>query len=443
MRRAALPLRRDGWVAFALSTVARCYLVLLAALAAIATLPLLLGWSGSVVQSGSMEPHVQPGDVVLTAPLTEDQPIPLGGVVQFRAAAPGGGERLVVHRIVRAGDAQGEWVTAGDANAEVDSTPITRADITGQGRVLVRWVGLPAWWWGTGQALPLAGWAGTLLLAVGLVLWARDDDGDSPAREPRRTGRSRVRRPAVAATAATLMLVGLAGTTIATAAPAHAAFTARTSNASNTFRVATWPTLTLGRAATYAVLAATSVVNAEVLGLGSSVEGSVGVSPGTGVSGFWPWDITGSTDRNTAGAIDARTDAIRLYDTARTRTATGTAPASLTGTIAPGVLRRAGSVQVTGTLTLDAKGDPSATFVLQGSSLSFASGAQVVLKNGAQSDNVLFVSTSTLTVADSVRARGVLLASGDVTLARYTTLEGRAFSLNGGVSLTRVTVTQP
>jgi hypothetical protein len=100
-------------------------------------------------------------------------------------------------------------------------------------------------------------------------------------------------------------------------------------------------------------------------------------------------------------------------------------------------------VSVQGTLTLDARGDSSAIFVVQGSSLTFAQGANVVLANGAAPDRVFFVSTSTVSVGDSARVRGVLRASGDIVLNRASTLTGRAVSVNGAVSLTSATVTQP
>lgn len=458
-RRAVL--RRDGWAALLLGSVARCYLTFLAALTIIAAAPLALGWSGSVVQSGSMRPAIEPGDVVLATPLPADSPVPLGGVVQFRGESPDGSERLVVHRVVSAGDRTGEWVTAGDANTDVDSVPLTRDDITGQGRLLVRWVGLPSWWLRTGDVTAFGAWFLMTAGAAGLTLWARSDgagpgaDADdgaddahllapAPGTAPAAAApASRDRSPALVATALALAALIVAGVSVQRTAPAEAAFTARTSSAHNTFRVATWPTLALGRSASYAVIAATRVANVEVLGIGSSVTGSVAITPGTGYTGFWPWDITGSVDKNTAVAAIARADAAALSSAARARPTTTAAPASLTGRVTPGVLRRAGAVQVSGTLTLDAQGDPGATFVVEGTSLTFAPGARVELVNGAASDKVLFVSTGTTVVADNASVRGVLLGSGDVTLQRGTVLRGRAFSLDGAVTLARATVEQP
>ena len=427
-------LGKDGWLAFVLGTVAQCYLVLLVALVGIATLPVALGWSASVVQTGSMRPHIQPGDVVLSSPLPDDQPVPLGSVVQFSAPAVGGGEHEVVHRIVAEGTAAGEWVTRGDANADQDSTALTRDKITGQGRLLVRWVGLPSLWWSTGQLAPLLTFLAVTVGATWLTLWTWPGNERRPARAPR--GRTPVR------TAAVVGLVGLAAGTIALVAPepSSAAFTARTTNVQSTFKVAGWSTLSLGRATSYAVLACTRITNSDSH---TTVLGSIGVAPGTSVTGFNAVDVTGAVDKNTPGAVNARTDAQALYGAIAARSATGTAPATVTGTLTPGTLRRAGAVTVQGTLVLDARGDSSSVFVVQAGTLSFAPGTQVVLTNGASADKVFFVSGSTTTVATSATLSGVLLGQGDITIDKATTLTGRAISLQGAVSTKNNSIVQP
>ncbi|MEE6274106.1 S24/S26 family peptidase [Georgenia sp. MJ206] len=140
----------------------------------IAVAPLALGWHGSVVQTGSMRPHIDPGDLVLLSPLPDDAPVPLGGVVEFRT--PGEAERdgqsgRRLHRIVADGVKPGEWVTAGDANADVDSTAITREQISGQARLLVPWVGLPSMWIGSGTFVPLLLWLAVTIAAFVVLVW--------------------------------------------------------------------------------------------------------------------------------------------------------------------------------------------------------------------------------------------------------------------------------
>jgi signal peptidase I len=162
----------DGWGWFIATTASRTYLFFLLTLAVIAVAPAVLGWQGSVVQSGSMEPYISAGDVVLLAELPSDAPVPLGGVVGFRssdARSAEGGDEARLHRIVGQGDGQ-TFITAGDANADVDSTPLTREQITGQARLLVPYIGLPGLWLARGEFLPLALWAiGTLVGLVAVV----------------------------------------------------------------------------------------------------------------------------------------------------------------------------------------------------------------------------------------------------------------------------------
>ena len=180
---------RAGWGWLLMSTLARFYLAFLGALAACALAPMLFGLTGSVVQSGSMEPHISRGDVVLSHPLAADDPTPMGRVITFQA--PGGsaisgpvpprvvaadkdgtrvsaGGRLVLHRLV-AENTDGTLVTAGDANPSPDSTPLARSDIIGMGCLLVPWIGLPSIWVSTGSFLPLAIWLLLSLCAVAIA----------------------------------------------------------------------------------------------------------------------------------------------------------------------------------------------------------------------------------------------------------------------------------
>jgi signal peptidase I len=238
----------DGWALFVASTLSRLYLGVLLSLALIAALPVLLGWHGTVVQSGSMEPHISAGDVVIAAAFGADQKVPVGGVVQFTSPAsaePGGVEKTRLHRIV-AENKDGTFVTAGDANVEVDSTPLERGQITGQARLLVPAVGLPGLWLGSGNFPALALWSLLTLLAIAGAVFAPsededtdkdkdkgDDDGGLPPPHP--GARSRRRK----AGAAVGIVTSLAVLVIATStAFSSAAFTATTVNSANTFGAA-------------------------------------------------------------------------------------------------------------------------------------------------------------------------------------------------------------
>ncbi|WP_166791684.1 signal peptidase I, partial [Cryobacterium frigoriphilum] len=149
---------RDGWGWFVLSLLAHGYLVFVAALAACALVPLLAGLTGAVVLSSSMEPHISPGDVVLSQPYSTDDPAPLGRVVTFEAPTGSARPGPVLHRVVGVNDDDGSLITRGDANADADSAPLARLDILSTARLLVPWVGLPSYWLKAGLLAPLLVW---------------------------------------------------------------------------------------------------------------------------------------------------------------------------------------------------------------------------------------------------------------------------------------------
>jgi signal peptidase len=139
--------------------VVAAVLVALAGLVLLALAPRLVGFSGHVVVSGSMEPRLSPGDVVLTRPVLP-QDLQPGQVLLF--PDPEGADRLVLHRLVSF-DEQGDLVTRGDANRSNDTTPVPASSVVGVAQVRIPLVGLPAYWRLTGQ------WGHVGLLAVVLA----------------------------------------------------------------------------------------------------------------------------------------------------------------------------------------------------------------------------------------------------------------------------------
>lgn len=128
-------------------------------------IPLLFGWSSSVVVSGSMHPAIEAGDVVVTAPPPGDS-LRAGYVIRFRD--PNRPGRATLHRIARI-DEQGRLITKGDANRVEDSTPVPASAVTGMGRLRVPYVGLPLLWWLRGDYLRVA-LTGLALLALCLLV---------------------------------------------------------------------------------------------------------------------------------------------------------------------------------------------------------------------------------------------------------------------------------
>lgn len=254
----------DGWVPFVVGIVARVYLGISLSLAVIALFPALLGWSGSVVQSGSMEPHISPGDVVLTSELSDAEPVPVGGVVAYLSPAeaePDGTAKTRLHRVVGAND-DGTYVTAGDANTDVDSTPMKREQISGRARILVPMVGLPGLWMTHGTFPQSAIWSAGTLLAMVCAIYVGGSAGEPrPQRNSRRTAtptrpglvaavpglwaNPRVKGAAAFLLAAVIAVLVVLGATAGTSA---AAFTSVTSTPANSWAASPdWnpPTVTL------------------------------------------------------------------------------------------------------------------------------------------------------------------------------------------------------
>jgi serine protease AprX len=197
--------------------------------------------------------------------------------------------------------------------------------------------------------------------------------------------------------------------------------------------------LGLGTADSFAVLAGSTITNTGL----STVNGDLGLSPGTAVTGFGPGIVNGTTHAANAVALQAQSDLTAAYDDAAGRIPPVAAPADLGGlTLTPGVYRNASSLGLTGELTLDAQGDPDALFVFQaGSTLITASASQVKLVNGAQACNVFWKVGSSATLGTSTRLAGNILALTSISMNDGVTLNGRALARNGAVTLINDTIT--
>lgn len=191
----------------------------------------------------------------------------------------------------------------------------------------------------------------------------------------------------------------------------------------------------LGTVEDFAVLAGSTVTNTGATG----IVGELGVSPGTAVTGFPPGVVTGgSIHSNDAVAQQAQADLVAAYDDLAGQAATE----ELTGqdlgglTLTTGVYRFATSAQLTGTLTLDAQGDPDAVFIFQiGSTLTTASASNVVIINGGSDCNVFWQIGSSATLGTGSSLAGNILALTSITLNTNAALSGRALARNGAVTL--------
>ena len=196
------------------------------------------------------------------------------------------------------------------------------------------------------------------------------------------------------------------------------------------------PTVDLGTADAVAVLAGSTVTNTG----SSTIDGSVGVSPSSAITGFPPGYVTGGTiHAGDAVATQAHNDLVTAYNKAAglvgATVLTGTDLGGLT--LAPGIYSFASAAQLTGTLTLDAGNDPNATFVFQiGSTLTTASSSAVAFIDGGDGDEVFWQVGSSATLGTSTAFAGNILALTDITLTTSANIScGRALARNGKVTL--------
>ena len=111
-------------------------------------------------------------------------------------------------------------------------------------------------------------------------------------------------------------------------------------------------------------------------------------------------------------------------------------------TLLPGVYHFDSSAFLTGTLTLDAQGDPEARFDFQiGSTLITASGSSVQVINSADACNVYWQVGSSATIGTDTTFAGHILALTSITMnTNATILEGSALARNGAVTLDSNTI---
>jgi hypothetical protein len=197
----------------------------------------------------------------------------------------------------------------------------------------------------------------------------------------------------------------------------------------------------LGSAATFGVLAATTVTSTGA----TTVDGDLGVSPGTTVTGSPT--ITGTLHLGDPIAAQAQLDLTVAYNDGAGRSV---APITVAGnlggqTLAPGLYTSATSLEISsGDLTLDAAGDPNAVWIFQmGSTLVTTVGRQVILSGGAQAANVFWQVGSSATIGGSSVFKGTIMANQSITMNTSATLEGRALARNAAVALDGNTITVP
>lgn len=193
----------------------------------------------------------------------------------------------------------------------------------------------------------------------------------------------------------------------------------------------------LASAGNFAVLAGQTVTNTGP----SWITGQLGVAPGSSVTGFPP-GTSGVEHLGDAVATMAQVDLTSAYSNAAGQpTTVDYTNVNLGGlTLGPGVYHQATAPTLTGTLTLSGSG----VYVFQiGSTLVTASGARVVLINGAQACQVFWQVASSATIAAATTFVGNVMALISINMQTGATLNGRALARLGSVTLNTNRIIQP
>ncbi len=202
---------------------------------------------------------------------------------------------------------------------------------------------------------------------------------------------------------------------------------------------------TLGTAANFAIFSsAGAVTSSSSLLYLTHVTGNIGSQPAS-TSGFGNVDgvlYQGGTTFGT-GTTDVQATYAQLNGLTPTNALA--TPFGAGVVLVEGVYAISSASQLTGDLILDAQGDADAVFIFQlGGAFNTAANTKVKLVNGALACNVFWKVEGAVTMAAGTSMKGTIIANNDfISMAANDTLEGRALSLNGAVSMNQTVVYLP
>jgi type VI secretion system secreted protein VgrG len=195
----------------------------------------------------------------------------------------------------------------------------------------------------------------------------------------------------------------------------------------------------LGTALNFTVLAGSTITNTGP----TVVTGSLGLDPGSAVTGFPPGVVTGTKHISDAVALQAKNGLVTAYnDAAHSPTTSDLTGKNLGGkNLNPGVYAFSSSAQLTGTLTLSGNG----VYIFKiGSTLTTASHSVVRLTDGAEGCSVFWQVGSSATLGSTSQLQGNLMALTSITMTTGASIRsGRALARNAAVTLDDNTITPP
>jgi len=208
----------------------------------------------------------------------------------------------------------------------------------------------------------------------------------------------------------------------------------------STTSMAEQATVDLGSTANFAVLAGTTITNTGP----TTITGDIGLYPGTAFTGEADVTLNGTTHINDDVARVAKDDLVTAYNDAAGRTPVTRIDTQLGGTtLKPGVYdSAAGTFQITGTLTLDAEGDPDGVFIfLTKTTLITAPDSQVNIINGARFCRIFWKVGSSATLGTDSHFVGHIFALTSIAAQTGATIQGQLLARDGAVTLDTNTIT--
>lgn len=216
------------------------------------------------------------------------------------------------------------------------------------------------------------------------------------------------------------------------------------------------PTVLLGTAGQFAVLAGSGITNSGQ----STISGDVGSSPTPSETGFGACPamncvtLTG-VNHNDPAPNDAVTQSAKAaltiaYDNAAGRPSTSVITELGGQQLVAGVYSSAsGTFGMSGTLILDGANNADSVFIFQTASTLITGGSgNIILIRGAQACNIFWKIGSAATLGAGSTMRGTILAHDTITLGDGVTVDGRLLageqaSGTGAVTLIHDTITRP
>jgi hypothetical protein len=194
----------------------------------------------------------------------------------------------------------------------------------------------------------------------------------------------------------------------------------------------------LGTATSFAILAGSGITNTGA----TTVTGDIGSHPTTTQSGFGSVTQDGANHAGDSVTQGAKSDLVTAYNDAAGRNPRTAQAVELGGlTLLPGVYASP-TFGLTGTLTLDAVGDPEAMFVFQAESTLIAEvNSAVELIGSADPCHVVWQVGSSATFKTGTRFVGDVLALTSITAQTNATFRGRLLARDGAVTLDTNTIT--